>query len=72
MYLYPLNFKEFLLALGEEQLVEILNKKDWNLISVFRDKLILYLREYYFIGGMPSVINKYLETKNFRKVRETQ
>ena len=72
MYLYPLNFREFLLALGEEQLVEILNKKDWKLINVFRDKLILYLREYYFIGGMPSVINKYLETKNFRKVRETQ
>ena len=72
MYLYPLNFREFLLALGEEQLVEILNKKDWKLINVFRDKLILYLREYYFIGGMPSAINKYLETKNFRKVRETQ
>ena len=72
MYLYPLNFREFLLALGEEQLVETLNKKDWKLINVFRDKLILYLREYYFIGGMPSAINKYLETKNFRKVRETQ
>lgn len=70
--LYPLNFQEFLLAIGEEDLVNILNEKDWNLISVFKDKFISYLREYYFIGGMPAAVNKYIETKDYRQVRKVQ
>lgn len=70
--LYPLNFQEFLLAIGEEKLVSILNEKDWDLINIFKDKLISYLREYYFIGGMPAVINKYIETKDYKQVRNVQ
>ncbi len=57
---------------GEEKLVEILNENDWNLITVFKDKFISYLREYYFIGGMPSAINKYIETKDYKQVRIVQ
>lgn len=57
---------------GEEKLVEILNKNDWDLITVFKDKFISYLREYYFIGGMPSAINKYIETKDYKQVRKVQ
>ena len=70
--LHPLNFQEFLLAMGEQKLVTILNEKNWNLITIFKDKLISYLREYYFIGGMPAAINKYLETKDYRQVRKVQ
>lgn len=57
---------------GEEKLVEILNENDWDLINVFKDKFISYLREYYFVGGMPSAINKYVETKDYKKVRKEQ
>lgn len=57
---------------GEEKLVEILNENDWNLITVFKDKFISYLREYYFIGGMPSAVNKYIETKDYKQVRKVQ
>lgn len=53
-------------------MVEILNENDWNLITVFKDKFISYLREYYFIGGMPSAVNKYIETKDYRQVRKVQ
>ena len=70
--LYPLNFQEFLLAIGEEKLVTILNEKDWDLINIFKDKFISYLREYYFIGGMPAAVNKYIETKDYKKVRNVQ
>ena len=70
--LYPLNFQEFLLAIGEDNLVNMLNEKDWDLISVFKDKFISYLREYYFIGGMPAAVNKYIETKDYRQVRKVQ
>lgn len=57
---------------GEEKLVKILNENDWDLINVFKDKFISYLREYYFVGGMPSAINKYVETKDYKKVRKEQ
>ena len=70
--LYPLNFQEFLLAIGEEKLVNILNEKDWDLINIFKDKFISYLREYYFIGGMPAAVNKYIETKDYKQVRNVQ
>lgn len=70
--LYPLNFQEFLLALGEEKLVKVLKEKDWDLISIFKDKFISYLREYYFIGGMPSAVNKFVESKDYKQVRKVQ
>ncbi len=57
---------------GEEKLVEILNENDWDLITIFKDKFISYLREYYFIGGMPAAINKYVETKDYKEVRKVQ
>ncbi len=57
---------------GEEKLVEILNNNEWDLIAIFKDKLISYLREYYFIGGMPSAVNKYVETKDYKQVRKVQ
>lgn len=57
---------------GEEKLVEIVEKNNWDLINVFKDKFISYLREYYFIGGMPSAVNKYIETKDYKQVRKIQ
>ena len=72
MDLYPLNFKEFLIAIGEEELSKLIDKKDWNLINIFKDKYIDLLRKYHFIGGMPAAINKYIETTDFKQVRKTQ
>lgn len=57
---------------GEEKLVEIVEENNWDLINIFKDKFISYLREYYFIGGMPSAVNKYIETKNYKQVRKIQ
>lgn len=70
--LYPLNFREFLLALGEQKLVKILEEQNWDLINIFKDKFISYLREYYFIGGMPSAVNKFVESKDYKQVRKVQ
>lgn len=70
--LYPLNFYEFLEALGEKQLVELIEKKDINLINVFADKLKLYLKQYLYIGGMPEVVDSYVQNKDFEEVRKKQ
>ena len=72
MDLYPLSFREFLNALGQSQLVTVLEKEDWELMSLFHNKLVEYLKIYYFIGGMPGVVMEYLDTKDFNRVRVVQ
>lgn len=72
MDLYPLTFQEFLCALGEERFVEILRGKDTDMVTMFESKYIDRLREYYFVGGMPEVVQTYVDTKDFNQVREIQ
>ncbi|MCL1874211.1 MAG: AAA family ATPase [Clostridiales bacterium] len=70
--LYPLNFCEFLEAIGESELVRLLMKKDWQLIAAFKSKFIDYLRKYYFIGGMPESVAVYSEDRDYIAVRKVQ
>ena len=70
--LYPLNYQEFLCALGEERYAEVLRSKDNEMITMFKTKYIDRLREYYYVGGMPEVVQKYIDTKDCRLVRELQ
>ena len=70
--LYPLNFFEFLKALGEDELVDLIYKNDLDLITVFSDKLKSYLKEFIFIGGMPEAVETYVNTKDFNEVRKVQ
>lgn len=70
--LYPLNFYEFLEALGERTLVDLIEKNDIDLINVFADKLKQYLKQYLYIGGMPEVVDSYVQNKDFEEVRKKQ
>ena len=72
MDLYPLTFQEFLHALGEERYVEILQGQDTDLVTMFKSKYIDRLREYYYVGGMPEVVQSYVDNKDFNQVREIQ
>ena len=67
--LYPLSFCEYLEAIGETGLVELLHKKDWDLISAFGTKFIDLLRKYYYVGGMPEAVSAYVENKDYAEVR---
>ena len=70
--LYPMSFDEFLMAKGEEQLLDILKKKDWKTLTMLHDKFTKILREYYFVGGMPEAVKTYIETNDANKVRQVQ
>jgi predicted AAA+ superfamily ATPase len=70
--LFPLSFEEFLISLNEKKLVEAIQEKRWTTVEPFHDKLIQYLRIYYFVGGMPEAVNTYIETKNYNQVRTIQ
>ena len=72
MDLYPVTFQEFLCALGEERFVNILQGTDTDMVTTFKSKYIDRLREYYYVGGMPEVVQTYVETKDFNQVREIQ
>ena len=72
MDLYPLNFQEFLCAVGEERFVSILQENDTEMVTMFKSKYIDRLREYYYVGGMPEVVQNYIETKDLNLVREIQ
>ncbi|MDE4031406.1 ATP-binding protein [Glaesserella parasuis] len=70
--LYPMDFHEFLLAVGKQDLVKLLNLKDWSLISAMKSRYIELLRQYYFVGGMPEAVKVFIETQNFNAVRQVQ
>jgi predicted AAA+ superfamily ATPase len=69
---YPLNFKEFLLAKGEIEAFKLLQNKDFTTTNLIHDKYIELLRQYYYVGGMPEVVNEYIQTESLKKVREIQ
>jgi len=70
--LYPLNFLEFLSAMGNDELVELLKSKDFSLITTFKGKYIDLLKQYYYIGGMPAVVASFIEDADYAKVRQLQ
>ena len=69
---YPMNFEEFLLAKGEEQLQNLLAWKDYQTTNLLHEKLTDLLRQYYYVGGMPEAVQEYVTTENLQKVREIQ
>ena len=72
MELYPISFSEFLEAVGQEAFARLLAKKDWGLIAAFRSKLIDLLKQYYYVGGMPEVVNAFINHKDYAEVRQLQ
>ena len=70
--LYPLSFKEFLMATGKERFAELLSRQDYPMITSFNQTYIDALKQYYFVGGMPEVVQSFAENKDFNEVREIQ
>lgn len=70
--LFPLDYTEFLMAMGKDDLVGLIAKRDPSLIHAFKDRCIDLLRQYYFIGGMPEVVASFVEASDYAKVREIQ
>ena len=70
--LYPLSFREFLMATDKERFVELLDKRDFQMITSFRQTYIDALKQYYFVGGMPEAVQSFAENKDFNEVREIQ
>ncbi|MDO4663427.1 MAG: ATP-binding protein [Erysipelotrichaceae bacterium] len=70
--LYPLSFQEFLIATGQERFAKLLDQKDFQFITAFKQTYIDALKQYYFVGGMPEAVQNFAENKDFNAVREIQ
>lgn len=69
LYMYPMDFEEFLLAMDKEQLVELLRSNSWSALTPLRGMLTELLRQYYFVGGMPEAVKAYVERGDIWEVR---
>jgi predicted AAA+ superfamily ATPase len=70
--LYPFGFNEFLLAMGENGLVELIETRKWDLLTTFHAKLVNYLRYYFYVGGMPEAVLSFVQERDWLKVRNIQ
>lgn len=70
--LSPLSFFEFLDALKEIELLQLLKSNEFSLIKVFSNKFKEYLKLYFYVGGMPEAVETYVNNKNLQEVRDIQ
>lgn len=74
MHLEPMSFEEFLLALGQNNLLDFLN--NFNLArtipTAIHTDLLTRLREYLIVGGLPAVVSAWVETRSLQEVSRVQ
>ncbi len=70
--LYPLSFREFLMATGKERFAQLLDSKDFSMITAFKQTYIDALKLYYFVGGMPEAVLHFSANEDFNEVRNIQ
>lgn len=70
--LEPMSFAEYLTALGEGELWDLLSLRDWKTVGFFKSRLIEHLKHYLFVGGMPEAVSCYAQNGDFESVRHIQ
>ncbi|MBQ8039805.1 MAG: ATP-binding protein, partial [Lachnospiraceae bacterium] len=73
--MYPMDYEEFLWAIGDSTTIPLLEKVFDARKSVgeqMNRKLLRDFRLYMLVGGMPQAVNEYIQTNNFRKVDEVK
>ncbi len=73
--LYPMDMEEFMLALGENDLVARIKENfasDTPLPAALHDAAMQLYRQYLVIGGMPECVRQFVDTRNYILVRHTQ
>ena len=70
--LHPLSFREFLEAMGETPLAEVIASANYQLMADNSARYIHWLKNYYYVGGMPEVVAYFAEHKDYQEVRRLQ
>ena len=70
--LYPLSFKEFIMATIGERYAQLLDSGDYDMIKAFKQTYTDALKQYHFVGGMPEAVLSFSQNKDFNEVRDIQ
>jgi len=70
--MYPMSFMEFIMASGNEMLVNQIKDHRWQELSSLSITMTDLLRQYYYVGGMPEVVYEYFNNNDLIKVRNIQ
>lgn len=70
--LYPLSFFEFMTAMGKDRYVELLREGVFEMAAAFKQDYIDLLKHYYYVGGMPEVVQAFVDNRDFNEAREIQ
>ena len=69
--MYPMDFEEFLWAMGNDTLMDIVRKRfeaHKSMGQVMHRRAMDYFRQYLIVGGMPQAVQEYAESKDFDRV----
>lgn len=74
MQLYPMSFKEYLQAVGEEKYIELFKNWDINreIPELYTVPLERHLKNYYIVGGMPEAVKEFAESGDYEEVAKIQ
>ncbi len=72
LHMYPLDFEEFLNAIGMTSLSELFHQPDWKTLDILKTKYVDCLRQYFYVGGMPAVVESYVRKQDLSDVRRMQ
>ena len=70
--IYPMDFFEFTKVLGEERFINLIEKKDFQMIKIFNGEFEKLVKMYCYIGGMPEVVQDFVNNRDYKRVREIQ
>ena len=70
--IFPMSYGEFLLAKGESQAYQLLEEHNFEITNLLHEKYVDLLRQYYYVGGMPEAVKKYVESGALQEVRRIQ
>ena len=74
LQLYPMSFKEFVIANGRNDLIETFEKwpTDRPIPDLYDVPMKKLIKEYYIVGGMPEAVKTWIETHDIKEVEEVQ
>ena len=74
LQLYPMSFKEFVIANDRMDLIEVFDKwpTEREIPTIYKEPMEELLKAYYIVGGMPEVVKTWIETHDYDEVEEVQ
>ncbi len=74
MFMYPMSFKEFLMARGKDMWVDEIENGDWShpLEESLHSRLVSEFRSFLMVGGMPASVATWVETQDYSVCQDEQ